>query len=457
MKCRVDRIVSLASLILFGLGVAACGSIGLVTPDAGGVAAQGVETATPIPTLPAAARPTYIVQIGDVQEVLKFSGRWLPADQMQLSFKIAGTVRQVTVRRGDTVKAGQLLADYQITPLEDQLATARLQLQTAQASLTSGNVGSAGTVADAQIALANAKLALDAAKRGSPWADVDVARAELEAAKRNVVSAQHAYDDAISRSTNTAAIIDAAYDVLATARERVRTAQALYNKAAAAWVQYQPTIASAENAVIAAELVLQRAQTGGIDPQKAQAVAAAQLAVDQLEESIRQSSLYAPIDGEVLEVIIRPGDQVRAFDVVMSIGIPEPKEAVAPLALSDTQRLAVGLIGVCQEINRPETAVQCIIRRIPLDSREADQTTRVAASLENVITGQLIEITMPLQVRKNVLWLPPAAVRTFQNRTYVVIQARDGQRVSDVEIGLRTPDRVEIKSGVQEGDVVVGP
>ena len=212
-----------------------------------------------------------------------------------------------------------------------------------------------------------------------------------------------------------------------------------------------------KNQVIAAQLALDRAKAGGADPQKVQAVTAAQLTVDQLLESIKQSSLYAPIDGEVLDVVIKPGDQVRAFDVVITIGIPEPKEAVATLALTDAQRLSVGLIGVCQEINRPESAVQCIVRRIPLDPREADQTTRVAASLEGILTGQLIEITMPLQVRKNVLWLPPAAVRTFQNRTYIVIQTQDGQHVSDVEIGLRTPDRVEIKSGVTEGDVVVGP
>jgi hypothetical protein len=64
---------------------------------------------------------------------------------------------------------------------------------------------------------------------------------------------------------------------------------------------------------------------------------------------------------------------------------------------------------------------------------------------------------MPLQVRKNVLWLPPAAVRTFQNRTFVVIQTPGGQRVADVEVGLRTPDRVEIISGVNDGDVVIGP
>jgi multidrug efflux pump subunit AcrA (membrane-fusion protein) len=69
----------------------------------------------------------------------------------------------------------------------------------------------------------------------------------------------------------------------------------------------------------------------------------------------------------------------------------------------------------------------------------------------------LVEVKMPLQVRQNVLWLPPAAVRSFQNRTFVIIQTPDGQKVCDVVVGLSTTDRIEVQSGVNEGDVVVGP
>jgi hypothetical protein len=64
---------------------------------------------------------------------------------------------------------------------------------------------------------------------------------------------------------------------------------------------------------------------------------------------------------------------------------------------------------------------------------------------------------MPLQVRENTLWLPPAAIRTFQNRTFVVLETPDGPRSIDVQIGLQTDDRVEILAGVEEGDVVQGP
>ena len=39
---------------------------------------------------------------------------------------------------------------------------------------------------------------------------------------------------------------------------------------------------------------------------------------------------------------------------------------------------------------------------------------------------------------ENVLWLPPQAVNEFGNRTFVVIQTPDGERVRDVEVGLQT-------------------
>ena len=130
---------------------------------------------------------------------------------------------------------------------------------------------------------------------------------------------------------------------------------------------------------------------------------------------------------------------------------------VEKTAITDAQKMSVGTVGVCQVLNHPETAVQCVVRRIPSTSKEADQTTRIAASLDNVASDQLIEVQMPLQVSKDVLWLPPSAIRTFQNRTFVVVQTADGPRSFDVTLGLQTTDRVEIKSGVNEGDVAIGP
>lgn len=439
------KIIVLASLSLL---VAACSGTG-ENPQ------QSAPTATPIPTAPAVAPPTYLVQRGDVQDILEFSGRWQSRDQLQLSFEIAGTVRRVNVQRGDTVTAGQLLADYQITALEDQLASAQIQLESAQASLESGAEGSVQSVADAEIALANARLSLESTKGGSPWTSLESARIGVENAQNALESAQRNYDDAISRPENPASTVDSAYQQLQSAQNGLESAQVQYDSAAQNFNTYQYQIAQAENSVIQSELALEQAREGGTGTND-ESVRSAQLSIDQINADIARSSLYAPIEGVVLEVALKPGDSVTAFTTVITIGNPEPKEAIASLSIADAQRLSVGLVGVCQVINQPDTAVQCIVRRLPLSSQDADQTTRVAATFDNLADGQLIQIDMPLEVRQNVLWLPPAAVRTFQNRTFVVLQTPDGPRSVDVQIGLQTDERVEIMSGVNEGDVVIG-
>lgn len=421
-------------------------------------AAQVEPTSTPFPTAPAVSRPTYLVQRGDVQEILEFTGRWQPRDQQALSFEIPGTIRRVNVQRGDTVNAGDLLADYEITDLEDQLAQLQLDLESAQADLVSGADSTIETVETAQINLANANLRLESAKGSSPWTSVASARVSLDEAEVNLDNAQRAYDDARSRADNSAQAVTQAYESLLSAQSRLRSAQISYDSAAQQFNDYQFTLAEAENAVISAQLALERAQTGeGGDANATRSLLSTQLSIDQVNADIARSSLYAPIAGEVLEVVIAPGDQVNAFDVVIRIGLPEPKEAIASLPIGDAQNLSVGLVGVCQVINQPESAVQCVVRQIPLNAQEADQTTRVAASLENITTNQIIEVQMPLQVREGVLWLPPAAIRTFQNRTFVVLETPDGPRSVDVQIGLRTDERVEIISGVEEGAVVQGP
>jgi HlyD family secretion protein len=456
-KLKAHRSITISTysavLLLALLLVAACSS---VQPD-NSVQAQGEATVTPIPTAPAVARPLYIVQRGDVQDTLEFSGRWQPRDQMQLTFEIAGTVRRVNVQRGDTVTAGQLLADFQITDLENQLAQAQLDLESAQTRLLSGTGSEAQTVQGAQVALANAQINLDSTKNGSPWASVESARLNVQSAQTAVDNAQRAYEDALSHPEQPASAVDNALQALQNAKNQLLSAQASYDSAAQQYNNYQYQIQQAENGVVKAQLDLENAENGVGNVEGEQSVRSAQLKIDQINGQIAQSSLYAPIDGVVIEVTIKPGDQVQAFKSVITMGIPEPKEAIASLAINDAQRLSVGMVGVCQVVNHPETAVQCAVRQIPQSSRDVDQTTRVAASLEDVADGQLIDIQMPLQVSQNVLWLPPAAIRTFQNRTFVVLDTPDGPRPVDVQLGLQTDDRVEIVSGVNEGDVVQAP
>ena len=449
VKFEMKWVVWLSILAAF---LSACGS------DAASRGSGAAPTITPIPTSPAAVRPVYTVQRGTVQQTLVFTGRWLPRDQAQLGFEIAGTVRGVYVRRGDTVQAGDLLADFDTTDLEAQLDSAELDLQTAINRLESGSEGSAQSVLDAQFALAGSRLSLENQETTSPWTSLENAQLGMERAQNSLEDAQRAYDDVVSRPDSAPSAVDAAWQRVRDAQIGLDEAQNNYYAAAQSFNSHMISVEQQENAVLHDELALQSALAGtGADPDLVRNVLQAQFNFDQIQAKIDRASLRAPVDGIVLEITIQSGDSAAAFIPVLTLALPEPKEVAASLAFNDTQRLSVGMVGVCQEVNRPETVVQCAVRQIPLSSRDVDQTTRIAASLEYLSLGQLVEVSMPLQTRENVLWLPPAAIRTFQNRTFVVLETPDGQRVSDVELGLETDERVEILSGVQARDVVVGP
>jgi len=420
-----------------------------------------VPTTTPIPTAPAVARPTYVVQRGDVVNPLEFTGRWQPRDQMQLSFEVDGTVRRVEVQRGDTVTAGQLLADLNIEQLEEQLEDAELQLETALEGAESDTEGAVEQVTSAEEAVFNATLALQRHLDTSPQGSIRSALRAWEDAQRNLEDARDNYYVALAENgQGGAGTVDGALEQLENAERALEDAEFSYREAAASAgssiTQWEQTRNDLENNLILAEDRLEEARSGA-GSSSSDSIITTQRTIDRLKEDIARSTLISPIDGVVTEVTIQPADNVQAFDAVITVALPQPNEIIANLALGDAQRLSIGQVGVCYVDNQPDTAVQCAVRQIPLSARDPDQTTRVAASLEEVAqSGQIIRVEMPLEVAENVLWLPEVAIRTFQNRTFVVLDTPDGGRSVDVEIGLRTAERVEIISGLEEGDVVQG-
>ena len=215
-------------ILIFALFCAALAGCSL--PDTSSTQGQQMQP-TPIPTTAASARPTFTVQRGTVEQLLEFSGRWLPRDQQQLSFEVAGNVRAVNVRAGDTVRTGDVLADYQIEELEEQLANAELQLETAQLNLAESAEGGGDSVTDAAYTLASANLSLEGAREGVPWTNTASASAGIIIAERNLEDARRAYDEAISRPDSSASAVDNARNAVISAEEALANAWRNYYSA----------------------------------------------------------------------------------------------------------------------------------------------------------------------------------------------------------------------------------
>jgi hypothetical protein len=71
-------------------------------------------------------------------------------------------------------------------------------------------------------------------------------------------------------------------------------------------------------------------------------------------------------------------------------------------------------------------------------------------------SGDKVSVRVELANKKGVLWLPPAAIHEVGGRTFVIADTGLGPQRIEIEIGLKTQDKVEIVSGLTEGQIVIG-
>jgi multidrug efflux pump subunit AcrA (membrane-fusion protein) len=90
-----------------------------------------------------------------------------------------------------------------------------------------------------------------------------------------------------------------------------------------------------------------------------------------------------------------------------------------------------------------------------------DQDERVHISLTapdsaELEVGDLVKVTVLIERSEDTLYLPPAAIRTFEGRKFVMVKVGDRLQKVDVKLGIEGEDRVEILDGLEEGQVIEG-
>ncbi|MCB0035621.1 MAG: HlyD family efflux transporter periplasmic adaptor subunit [Anaerolineales bacterium] len=394
----MKKLMLACCLLLF---VSACG----VTPNPEERRTGSAAEPTPIPTAVAAARPTYEVARGTVTRELEFNGRVVPVVEQALTFPVAGVIAQIYVRRGEQVRAGDLVAELDTSAWEAELLLAQGALAIAQDKLNASQQ---------EIALAQQRAVL---RRDLAQLDLEYA---ITTAGENPTPAQ-AYE--INRLTILLNLAQLDVDELATE----------------------------------------------VDPELAVEVDAAALRVAELEEQITQADLIAPFDGVVTALSVSEGRAISSGEAIATIADPVQIEVSATLREGQMEELSEGMAAVILPTGRPGDPLSGFIRRMPppfgsggtSSAAESDQTTRIQfddmdGALAVYETGDRVNFSLVVTAQDDVLWLPPAAIRDFNGRKFVVVQDGDVQQRVDVELGIEGNGRVEIVSGLEEGQRIVG-
>ncbi len=242
--------------------------------------------------------------------VVALSGR-IEGDDSAVASKLPGRVVSISVREGDVVHAGDVIAtlddaqaraavadaEARVSMAERQVPVLQAQLRQAQLGTEQANVGSTGDVsaAQSQVAAANAQFSQ--------------AQAAEKLAAYNKKMAENLYGTGdVSELQRNRAVSDEqqAQATLEAARQRAQAAQG----------QLKSATATLSNAPMREQQAA--AVTGQINQQNS-AVSAAMANLDQARANLRDLTVRAPFTGTVLTRTAEPGEVLAAGTPVVTL------------------------------------------------------------------------------------------------------------------------------------------
>ncbi len=215
-----------------------------------------------------------------------------------------------------------------------------------------------------------------------------------------------------------------------------------------------------------AQLELAAAREQSLDAELT-AIEDAEVELAAARKEVENGRIVAPQDGVIISMNLAVGDEAIAYEAVLELADPSQLEVGAELSGEQMRQLQEGQPAEISLLARPDIAMPAQIRRLPAPYgsggsgivREADQSSRFAISDrrgQQLEAGAVVKIRIVLERKEDVLLLPPEAIRSFEGRRFVVLRDGSIERRVPVEIGIETDNAVEIRDGLEAGDIVVG-
>jgi len=392
---------------------------------------------------------------------------------------------------------------------EQQLAEAQRALKVAQIRLAEAEKANEQQLAGAGWALEAAQIRLAQLQEEPDAVEIELLRLSLDRAKNNLWNAQLERDAVKGRSGTPGYVLNQVNIAVGNAEIALREAELRYQGALQAAVsqddirlqqieveQAKATVEQLQEGVDPLltievqraqqeldwleegvdpllDIEVQRAQQEldwlkeGVDPVMVNEVNQAQLTLERLQAQVADAQIVAPIDGEVLSLSLYAGRPIEAFKPGIVVADPSAIEVSADLSSSQLQEMVEGQEAIVTLSAYPGQTWQGTVRRLPYpygsgggtgSLEDADKSVRVSleGDLSGLELGDLARVLIVLEEKDDVLWLPPEAIRIFQGRKFIIVQEGDRQRRVDVTVGIESQDRVEILTGLEEDQIVIG-
>ena len=402
------------------------------------------------------------------------------ARQGDLVIYASGTGTLINVKVGDTVEAGQLLAELDNSTQEIEYAQAKRAL----AELTSPYA-----IATAEQDLATAMANVDNARSHLAFLiSPSVLHWEEQAAKaqQNLTDAQAAAKATPSAEADQK--VKQAQDALTTAQEKLKGSQDYYEnnylpqnftrvdrKTGTRYVatptdvsiaEARADYASAQASVVEAQNYL-AALKGETVPEDATgtnltSLEDAQLNLKSAEENLKGTQLIAPISGTVMSLELTLGDTVSSGTVATIADLSTPYLEVY-LDATDWENVQVGYDTEVTFDALPDNQYTGKVTQVDPGLYTSGNNSVVRATVEldrptdgfNLPTGSTAAVDVIAGQAKNAVLVPIEALHETSPGNYALFVLENGKpRLRVVEVGIQDSVYAEIKSGLQAGEVV---
>ena len=184
----------------------------------------------------------------------------------------------------------------------------------------------------------------------------------------------------------------------------------------------------------------------------------ARIEYSDLLNDLQQSRLISPIDGVVTFVEnLKAGDVVEAYKTIIIVA--DPRNLQLYYQSDATKDVKVGMKAKV-ECQGKELDGKVVLApdNVPEDALEKYKNAIVISVNglpDNLEWGDMLDFTIEIQSKKNVLCIPKKGLRRFMGGTYVQVLDGESKKEYNVETGIETIYDVEILSGLKEGQKVI--
>jgi HlyD family secretion protein len=350
------------------------------------------------------------VERGPIRSLVSTNGKIEPIQNFEAHAPIATTVKHLLVKEGDHVRKGQLLLQLDDADIRTQAARAQAQVKTAQADQAA--LAKGGT--QEEVLTLNAQLVK--------------AHSAREVAQRNLDALRRLQKDGAASPGEVRQGEDTLQRAQADVTLLEQKQKDRYSKPEVARIEAQ--------------------------------AAEAQAAYDAAEDALLKSSVRAPFDGMVYSLPIKQGAFAQAGDLLL-----QEADLSQVLVRAFADEPDVGRLQAGQKVEitwdaLPGRTWTGTVNTVPSavklrGSRNVGETTCVVDNKDlRLLPNVNVGVTIVIAEHSGVLTLQRDALRIDEAKPYVYRIVDDHLKRQTIEFSLQNLTRVEITSGLSEGDTV---